>query len=171
MQVDDIRFLFGFDRWATARVLAATEGVDEATWSAENAIDTRGLGGILVHHLGASQRWRNGLLETGLTPRPEREPLPTLEALRTSWDEEWAARETWLAAMGPTWLEQTDEGVAFWQMLAHVVNHGTQHRSEAATLLTAVGQSPGDLDMIFYAEETAAGTTALAAARTVTGPR
>jgi uncharacterized damage-inducible protein DinB len=35
-------------------------------------------------------------------------------------------------------------------MLAQVLNHGTQHRSEAAALLTAAGHSPGEIDLIFY---------------------
>ncbi len=156
MQHADIRYLFAYDRWATEKVLDATVGVDERTWSATNAIDARGLGGILVHHLGATQRWRNGLAETGLTPRPEREPLPTIEALRASWELEWTTYASWLHGLDDAWLQQIDEGVPFWQMLAHVVNHGTQHRSEAAALLTAVGHSPGDLDMIYFAEELAA---------------
>jgi uncharacterized damage-inducible protein DinB len=33
-----------------------------------------------------------------------------------------------------------------WQTIVHVVNHGTQHRSEAAAILTGYGQSPGELD-------------------------
>jgi uncharacterized damage-inducible protein DinB len=160
VQLADVRFLFDFDRWATRRILDALDGdggVDEATWSATNAIDQRGLGGILVHHLGAGQRWRHGLAETGETPRPEREPLPQPAGMRPAWEAEWVALDAWLATLDDGWLARIDEddGVVYWQMLAHVVNHGTQHRSEAAALLTAVGRSPGDLDMIDFAEAAA----------------
>ena len=54
-------------------------------------------------------------------------------------------------------LAYRHQGIAIWQMLAHVVNHGTQHRSEAAVLLTAAGRSPGDLDMSDYADTLASG--------------
>ena len=155
MTIDDIRWLFAYDRWATAKVLAVLDGLDEASWSATQVVDERGLGGILVHQLGATQRWRHGLLEDGETARPEREPLPTIAVLRGAWEAEWSAIEVWLAAVDDDWLEREDEGVPFWQMLAHVVNHGTQHRSEAAASLTQAGHSPGDLDLIFFAEELA----------------
>jgi uncharacterized damage-inducible protein DinB len=152
MTIDDIRDLFAFDRWATERVLAALEGIDEATWTATQVVDERGLGGILVHSLGATQRWRHGLLEDGLAPRPEKEPLPSPASLRSAWAAEWPEIDAWLAGLDDAWLARDDEGVRYWQMLAHVVNHGTQHRSEAAAILTQAGRSPGDLDMIDFWE-------------------
>ncbi len=157
MLLADVRFLFAFDRWATAKVLDAAVGIDDETWAAKNAIDERGLGGILVHQLGASQRWRHELTGSDERPRPERDPLPTVEGLRAAWAEEWSRYDTWLASIERGWLDQRREGIPHWQMLAHVVNHGTQHRSEAAALLTAAGHSPGDLDMIDYAERLAKG--------------
>ena len=87
MRTDDVRYLFAYDRWATERLLAALDDVPDALWSTVDVVGERGLGTILVHHLGASQRWRHGI------------------------------------------FAYVHEGVAIWQMLAHVVNHGTQHRS------------------------------------------
>jgi uncharacterized damage-inducible protein DinB len=159
VRADDIGYLFAYDRWSTRKVLAALDGIDADVWSRTNVVDERGLGGILVHHLGASQRWRIGLQSQGAEegPEPELEPLPTNEQLRERWDAEWGAVDAWLPTLTDGHVEHVHEGVAIWQMLAHVVNHGTQHRSEAAALLTADGRSPGDLDMIFFAEEQAAG--------------
>ena len=56
-----------------------------------------------------------------------------------------------------TFVGYVHEGVPVWQMLVRVVNHGTQHRAEAAALLTAKGRSPGELDLINDAEEQAGG--------------
>ena len=124
------------------------------TWSAPNEIGDRGLGGILVHHLGAAQRWRHGLSggDERELPRPERAPLPTIDALRARWQEEWAAWTAWLDTLDSEALETQYDGIPMWQLLAHVVNHGTQHRSEAAVLLTSAGHSPGDLDMRDFSE-------------------
>jgi uncharacterized damage-inducible protein DinB len=159
MRPDEIRFLFAYDRWATRRVLIVLDGLDPALWSRTGVVGERGLGAILVHHLGASQRWRHGFQDSGEEPEPEREPLPTSDELRGRWETEWTAVDAWLPTVTDSFVEYVHQGVPVWQMLVHVVNHGTQHRAEAAALLTAEGRSPGELDLIDYAEEKAKGPT------------
>ena len=157
MHANEIRALYAYDRWATRRVLAALDGLDPAVWTRSSVIGERGLGGVLVHHLGASQRWRISFQTQGdgEGPEPEREPLPTIDELRQRWEAEWAEEDAWLPTVTDGFLGYEFEGVPVWQMLVHVVNHGTQHRAEAAALLTAEGHSPGELDLINFADEQA----------------
>ena len=157
MRPDDVRSLFDYDRWATERVLAVLDDLPDGLWAAADVVGERGLGSILVHQLGAAQRWRHAIQDTGQEPVPEREPLLSVGELRMRWNAEWPAVEAWVGEMSQGLLDHVHEGVAVWQMLAHVINHGTQHRSEAAALLTAAGHSPGELDMIVYLESLAAG--------------
>src|SRR5690606_28986356 len=51
---------------------------------------------------------------------------------------------SWELGDGRTWSQP------LWGMMLHIANHGTQHRTEVATMLTRFGHSPGDLDLIFY---------------------
>ena len=159
MRADEIRFLFGYDRWATRKVLDSLDGIDPAVWGLAGVVGERGLGSILVHHLGSSRRW--GKLFDGKPidegDKLELQPLLAVHELRAGWEEEWAAVDAWLPILTDDGIAELDEGIPIWQLLVHVVNHGTQHRSEAAALLTADGRSPGELDLFDFAEAQADG--------------
>ncbi len=165
MNKSDILTLYDYNYWANARVLNATAKVTPEQFVAPARLSHGSLRGVLVHTLGAEVIWRlrcqgdispSALLsETG---------FPTLEALRARWREEEQAMRAYLASLADGNLQQSvkyksTKGVPFenvlWNLLVHVVNHGTQSRAEAGIALTAYGQSPGDLDMIVFFRERA----------------
>jgi uncharacterized damage-inducible protein DinB len=83
--------------------------------------------------------------------------------LVSRWQAEEQAMRAYINSLQDIDLEKTiryksTKGIQYedliWKYLAHVVNHGTQTRSEAAIALTACGQSPGDIDMINFFRET-----------------
>jgi uncharacterized damage-inducible protein DinB len=157
LTADDVRGLFAYDRWATRQVLAQLDGIDDAIWGQTGFVGERGLGSILVHMLGAHQRWRIGIRDEGDSdgPSPEREPLPDAASLVARWEAEFEAMDGFLGWLTDEFVAYVHEGIAVWQMLTHLLNHGTQHRSEAALILTQAGRSPGELDLMNYLEERA----------------
>ncbi len=47
--------------------------------------------------------------------------------------------------------EGEDEDLILWQVLFHVVNHGTDHRAQLLRLLSDLGVDTGPQDFVFYA--------------------
>jgi len=160
MNKNDILTLYDYNYWANARVLKAAANVTPDQFVVPFNLSHDSLRGALVHVLAAEMVWRLRCQES-ISPGalPAENEFSSLEMLRARWAAEEGAMRSFLASLTDERLTQkiqyiTTKGVPFenvlWHLLAHVVNHGTQFRSEAAIALTAYGQSPGDLDLLFF---------------------
>jgi uncharacterized damage-inducible protein DinB len=160
MNKSTILQLFGYNTWANARVLDAAHKVSSAQYTARFSVSHGSLRGELVHIFSAELVWRMRC-QQGNSPAamPGEGSYPTLEALRSAWQVEEQAMHLYVSSLSDDDLQwpvhyRNTRGEAYeetlWHILAHLVNHGTQHRSEAALALTSYGRSPGDLDMIHF---------------------
>lgn len=159
MNKHDILLLYQYNQWANAKILDAAANVTQEQYLAPASFPHGGLRGTLVHALSAEWIWRMRWEGTSPTSSLKPDEFPTLASLRTRWAiEEWKLM-TFVERLSDEQLNSTFDykntsGKSFtrvlWHTMAHVVNHGTQHRSEAAALLTDFGCSPGDIDLLFF---------------------
>lgn len=156
----DILTLYRYNYWATSVVLVATAKVSAEAYTAPAGLSQGSIRGALVHIYGAEWVWRQriqeGIFPTGL---PSESDFPTLALLQERWGQEQQAMLAFLNSLTdadfnrPVHYKTTkgaDQENIMWHILAHVVNHGTQFRAEAAVALTELGHSPGDLDFINF---------------------
>lgn len=162
MKIEVMRLLFDYNEWATNRLLEAAAGLDPDRFAEEMVTGQPSLRATLLHALDAEYGWRLLLQHGRSSPILTEEDFPTVAALAARWQEEHQEMRAYLAALDDRALAAvqkaaSEEGAPrdrlLWHALVHVVNHGTQHRSEAALLLTAVDRSPGDLDMMVFLGE------------------
>ena len=163
MTLELIRTLYDYDRWATERIFDTAANLRPEQL---NAPGTAGHGSVreTLLHLVSTQRnwvsWWNGSMtaDESMTSWPDPADYPDFDTVRAFWND--VQRKTSAFIDGLTeddltreynsTLPWTGQTVTFtlWQMMVHVANHGTQHRSEAAAMLTAFDHSPGFLDLI-----------------------
>ena len=161
MNSESINLLFDYNYWAIRRILNAVEKLTAEQYvQVMPGLSMGSVRGTLVHTLAAEHIWRlRGMESQSPTSLIREDDLPAFEQLRRVWAEEETAIRTGLARLTDaalvgrlSYLTTNGKPMAetLWQLLAHLVNHGTQHRAEAAVALTAFGHSPGDVDMIVY---------------------
>ena len=163
MNIQNILFLYDYNYWARDRILNAAE---KLSWQQLITPSTQSHGsirGTLVHTFSAEWAWRMRCQEhQSPTAMLAEDQFPSLETLRSRWEEEENHMRAFLSGLTDhdllsplkyTRMAGQKEEDTLWHILTHVVNHGTQHRSEVAILLTDYGASPGEIDIIMFIRE------------------
>mgnify|MGYP003383129970 CR=1 FL=1 len=159
MRKSDIFFLYNYHCWANKRILHAAAALDDADFLAARSLVWGSVHRTLVHACGAEWLWRQRMLGHAPTALPTESDLPDLATIRARFEQEEAGMRAYLGSLTDEQLSsqisyRTTKGVEYrallWELLFHVVNHGTQHRAEVAQALTDLGHSPGDIDVIVY---------------------
>ena len=166
MLTEVVHSLYRYNTWANARIVEAAATCTPAQLHEPGGASFDAVHDTLVHTLGAQwlylERWH------GRSPRamPAPAEFADLAAVRARWDTIERDTQTFVGALTDARLGETIAYTNFqgerwayplWQQMIHQVNHATQHRSEAAMLLTRLGHSPGWLDLLYFVDLEAAG--------------
>jgi uncharacterized damage-inducible protein DinB len=175
MKIDEIKLLYDYNDWGDAHLLEACSRISIEQYAAPASYGRGGLRATMVHIL--DNIWQQRITLQGYYQEPladeaaydatelHEDAFPTLAALQERWMIEQRKMWAYLDTLTDETLNSTIRYVipgtirerVVWHILLDLILHATQHRSEAAALLTSYGQSPGDFDFIMFMNERASG--------------
>jgi uncharacterized damage-inducible protein DinB len=161
MNKSELLTLVSYNAWANHRVLQKAARLSPEELKSPCWLSRGSLFGTLVHLIDAQWYWRKGCQEGQLPLQylTEQE-YPNFAALRFFWEEEDQRLVDYVQSLDEaqaegnieySWPRARVRSKPLWQIILHIVNHGTHHRSEIGQYMGTIGQSPGDLDFIRFA--------------------
>jgi uncharacterized damage-inducible protein DinB len=110
----------------------------------------------LVHIMSVDNTWFSPLLGAGIPDALDPQEFTSWEAIRTRWDQVEQEMKGYLANLQDNMLldkpytQEEDKDLILWQVLLHLVNHGTDHRAQVLRILHDLGVKTVSQDYIFY---------------------
>ena len=156
MDADALLAFVRFHAWANDRILTTAGDLSDEDFRRSATLDHDSAFGTVRHLLDVNWSWReycigNDVGDTFVWDHGfDLDDLPALHAFCLDEDARLRGYVSSLddAALNEPTKVGDDLTVPRWLVVAHVVNHGTQHRSELARYLTECGHSPGELDLL-----------------------
>ncbi len=161
MSIQSIHLMYEYNYWTSGRILSAAAKVTQEQFLAPVAFPYSSLRETLLHIVDGEYGWW-GLFEQNTFLELNWEGFPNFASIEKKFHEEEKALRAYLNRLTDADMEShlryTVEGGIqrdriLWHCLYHLVNHGTQHRSEAAAILTSFNASPGDIDFTLFLNE------------------
>ena len=167
MSLELIHGLYDYHRWANRRLfeIALERGEDAVERDMGPQWSCPSIRKMFAHIYGADAIWLGRWKGAPLASFPGGD-FP-MAALRTAWDAFEAQQRAYLEALSEADLSRVleyknQQGVPqrapMWQVLLHVPNHATHHRSEINTMLTLISGSPPDTGINSFILTTSAKT-------------
>lgn len=159
MKKDLLLLMLGYNRWRNQLLREKAAGLDAESLSAPRPFPSGSLIGTFVHSMGAEQIWTQRLRGVAPTAFPKPEDFAGLDALSARWQVVETDLSALVEGLDEAGLERVNEYRRLngdllrnrvWEVILHVVNHGTQHAAEIGAMLTELGRSPGDIDLTVY---------------------
>lgn len=156
---DVLRAHIDYTAWASQRLVDAAAELSEEELVRDFRTSERSVLGTLVHVFAADRIWLWRLAGGGESPGFVADADYSLAVLQNDWpalQERW---RLWAAGLTDASTERLVDykdlkGNAhrqpLWQLVLHVVNHGTHHRGQVSGMLRAMGRVPPPLDLIVY---------------------
>ena len=165
MNVEDFVLLYDFNAWANRRTLESCASLTAPQFVQDLGSSFPSIRDTLAHLMLVEWLW----LERWHNRAPDKYPpaadFPNLASVRAHWAEIERNLLDYIAALKPEELQRvvhhkTMAGVPqaqpLWQMLQHLVNHGSYHRGQIATMLRQLQAKPVGTDLIAFYRERAA---------------
>ncbi len=165
MNVEDFRRLYDYNSWANHRTLEACAALNDEQFTRDLHSSFRSVRDTLVHIMLVEWLWRERWLGRSPDKYPPASDFPNSESVRQRWAEVERNLLDYVSALKPEDIDRviahkTTAGVPqsapLSQMLQHLVNHGTYHRGQVATMLRQLDAKPIGTDLILFYRERAA---------------
>src|SRR5579863_4004697 len=163
MTSEEVRTYIGYSGWASRKVLEAALALPPEDRSKPMNVSHENIAKTLAHIYFADAIWFSRIADSSY-PVPSHDALPAFDFVIEEWPRLQAMWEAWADAVTDADIARQvpfksrfvgNAGLPAWQIIMHVVNHGTLHRGQIVGMLRQLGVTPPATDIVFYYYEQA----------------
>lgn len=151
-QIDMIRIYIDYHQAMTLRVWESIAQLTEEQFVQEDIYSRGSIRNLMVHLTSTDRRWLAGLKNQEDVGHRRADDYPDLASARAFSEGVLKDLADYVATLSEADLEQSPNDLPNprWQVLLHMINHGTDHRATILQRLTEFGAPTFDQDFILW---------------------
>jgi uncharacterized damage-inducible protein DinB len=155
MELELIKTFVSYHLDMTRRIWESIDQLTEEQFVADDAYSRGSIRNLMVHLANTDSNWLAGLKnipESEDPPRRKYEDYPIRASVHAFWDATAKDVAEYIETLTEAALNEnpTDIPSPRWQVLLHIINHGTDHRSTVLQRLHEFGAPTFDQDFIYW---------------------